>query len=734
MKYIFDAPTTGRIRERLEDLPLPASGDAVLQPIYQRLYEEIEKEDPVTRLLAHRVIQWLLHQLTPLPTQTLLEAVSSSVGSSVAFKLQRSNPGIDEVKAACHHLVIHNPKSGQFEFGHISVVEFIRWQNTPIFSDVAANSTLAAACLGTLTRQQKSEYGPKEPSFVTYAHVSWAWHWREATVSTVSSDLQDIFNQFWDDDDHLQAFIAYFHEYKSDLDSIWQYDWQWESSRGLYSYNGASKLGSILIKWNSLENIHLKRKVPSSQRWFLACTHGLATAADGLVERQCIDGKSAMFVSGIKLAVAFGNVRLLETMVSKHLNTAQLHGSGTSLLHHAANFRNLQSLQACLEWFPDAINLRSSGAEEEEWDSTPLLMALRSAGRGVQSEDSTFIQVLLEAPKIDLGASDRHGQTALHLALLLEGIGYYVVDALLNKGSIGVFRRDIDGQTQMAVAEKVADHAYLRPHLLQKFRNQADPLHAAARAGDDEAVGKMLSQPNLENGKARTDIISAFLLAAEKGHIECMLLMLRSRKVNVDDQDQDGFSALMLAAINGKDYAVTKLRLQGANVMLETSAGRTALFFAIRKKRMSVLKALLLQMSASPFDINHQDSRTGRTALHYVCEYAPPTEMDWALPSRREILEELLIYNPDVSIRGKDGKMPRDIAAANGFLDLVGLLEPVETTSMKLMQSPATAAEARHDQDAESALVRRAKVHGADVVTWYTFESLKALEDILSNH
>jgi hypothetical protein len=144
----------------------------------------------------------------------------------------------------------------------------------------------------------------------------------------------------------------------------------------------------------------------------------------------------------------------------------------------------------------------------------------------------------------------------------------------------------------------------------------------------------------------------------------------------------------MFATISGEGRLVTKLRQKGASIVLETSAGRNAWFFVITNKRMSVLQALLLPMTASPFDINHQDSVTGKTALHYACQYAEPIGTDGSLASREDILGELLQHKPDINIKDNKGKTPRDLAATNGFMDLVASLTPVKPTGI---EAPKTA-------------------------------------------
>ncbi|KAI1624385.1 hypothetical protein EDD37DRAFT_694576 [Exophiala viscosa] len=728
IKYIFGA-TTKRIRERLES-PFLFHRAATLSC-------DQYKGDPVDQLLARRVIKWLLHQFLPLTDRALLKAISFGVDDEISLKLQSSDIGIDEVKAACHHLVIHNPKFHRFEFGHVSVVEFFQWKSSPALGDLEAHSTMAASCLSFLALQDSSDEQisryralaatmyPSIPyhdkgTFERYAILSWIWHWREAQ-HTPSAALQDLFDGFWFYKSRLQACIEAIDSFSSTLEFMAHPD---GIGHHRLTQNSWCYLLRVLMQWKSNR---------LAQRWFLVCAQDLSSVADDIFLRVPADAGSLLFVAGIKLAVTFGSTRLLELTNSKYFAFSKLHDSGTSLLHHAANLRNAQSIQKCLELFPDAVNLCPSGALKDEWVTVPFLMALRPESRSEET-DSTSLELFLKNPKLDLGASDKQGRTALHYSLP-KGLDRVILNLALERDPRATFRWDINGRNFMKIAFR---H---HPQTLASVQAHyaAYDLHSAARTRDIGALDKALLKLHNEKGTAaHQDLLQALLSATEYGTVECMKMILGSPHVDVNDQDEYGFSALMVASRNGKYHAVLELRSRGANVVLETPAGRNALAFAFQAidlrsglcgdRALALLKALLIPMTQSPLNINHRDSKGGRTVLHYACERGVESYFGWAraaeldthrrIDVRCKLLREILSHKPDINIRDRNGETARDVAEGNALFELVNLLDRANISSSQSSD---------YSSNAEEFATPAASHDRLDIGSFFSFESFDDL-------
>ncbi len=76
--------------------------------------------------------------------------------------------------------------------------------------------------------------------------------------------------------------------------------------------------------------------------------------------------------------------------------------------------------------------------------------------------------------------------------------------------------------------------------------------------------------------------IKTFIQAAEEGNEETVLSFLNRNEVNVNDKDNDGFTALIWAAANNNERMVSLLIDRGADVNSENDDGDTALDFAER--------------------------------------------------------------------------------------------------------------------------------------------------------
>lgn len=77
-----------------------------------------------------------------------------------------------------------------------------------------------------------------------------------------------------------------------------------------------------------------------------------------------------------------------------------------------------------------------------------------------------------------------------------------------------------------------------------------------------------------------------------KERAEMLELAAKFRKINVNQQDYDGMTALMLAAEAGKVEAVKTLKLFKADILLKNDKGKTALDLARSKNNTEIVKLL----------------------------------------------------------------------------------------------------------------------------------------------
>lgn len=106
-------------------------------------------------------------------------------------------------------------------------------------------------------------------------------------------------------------------------------------------------------------------------------------------------------------------------------------------------------------------------------------------------------------------------------------------------------------------------------------------------------------------------------VAARKGSMPLVQLLLNTPKVRLDQQDHEGYTPLMVAALNGHSDVVSKLLICHADPTRILGNGETALHLASNCSSKGVASALL-EFGA---DVTAKTSDSGMTPLHYAAMY-----------------------------------------------------------------------------------------------------------------
>ena len=147
---------------------------------------------------------------------------------------------------------------------------------------------------------------------------------------------------------------------------------------------------------------------------------------------------------------------------------------------------------------------------------------------------------------------------------------------------IGIFEMTVDGQYILKKEEET-----------QFSFDQA--LQEASKLGDDEVVQFLLDlidNVNYQNNEGRT----ALMLASEEGH-EQVIQTLVLAEGNINIQDNNGYTALMIACDTNSYTIVNYLLQAGANPDLQNDAFDTAIIIACQNSHFGIVK-LLLQFNA----------------------------------------------------------------------------------------------------------------------------------------
>lgn len=184
-----------------------------------------------------------------------------------------------------------------------------------------------------------------------------------------------------------------------------------------------------------------------------------------------------------------------------------------------------------------------------------------------------------------------------------------------------------------------------------------DRLMKAVERGEVDKVAAVLSKKGVIPTKLDVEGRSAFHLAATRGHLDCLNLLL-GHNVDVTAADATGKNALHLASRNGHFLCVQKLLQHNCPVGNVDLQGRTALHDAIMAGCPSSVK-LLCDSGAS---VNAPDF-DGRTPLVLATQMCHP-----------QICQQLLEQGADITVRDKQNKTVLILGCEFGCKDAVEVL------------------------------------------------------------
>ncbi|XP_058851484.1 uveal autoantigen with coiled-coil domains and ankyrin repeats-like [Acipenser ruthenus] len=184
-----------------------------------------------------------------------------------------------------------------------------------------------------------------------------------------------------------------------------------------------------------------------------------------------------------------------------------------------------------------------------------------------------------------------------------------------------------------------------------------DRLMKAVERGEVDKVSATLSKKGVNPTKLNVEGQSAFHLAASRGHLDCLNIML-GHHVAVTAADATGKNALHLASRNGQSLCVQKLLQHNCPTGNVDLQGRTALHDAVIAGCSSSVK-LLCDSGAS---VNAKDF-DGRTPLVLATQMCHP-----------KICQLLLDRGADISARDKQSKTALILGCEYSCKDAVEVL------------------------------------------------------------
>ncbi|XP_029434927.1 ankycorbin isoform X2 [Rhinatrema bivittatum] len=190
-----------------------------------------------------------------------------------------------------------------------------------------------------------------------------------------------------------------------------------------------------------------------------------------------------------------------------------------------------------------------------------------------------------------------------------------------------------------------------------EWNKNDERLLQAVEHGDAEKVVSLLAKKGVGATKQDSEGKTAFHVAATKGSVECLRIML-THGVDVTAQDAAGHSALHLAAKNSHLDCAKKLLQFKCPAEATDNSGKTALHYAAASGCLQVVQ--LLCEHKCPVNVKDLD---GNNSLLIAVQSSHP-----------EVCRYLLNHGADINSRDKSGRTAVMLACENGRLSLVELL------------------------------------------------------------
>jgi len=266
---------------------------------------------------------------------------------------------------------------------------------------------------------------------------------------------------------------------------------------------------------------------------------------------------------------------------------------------------------------------------------TPLNIASQS------KNNLTVVEALLKAGA-NMDIANKDGETPIYIASMRDNLPVF---ELLLKAGANVDIANKDGETPINKASQYGNltivEALLKAGANMDIANKygETPILCAFDKGHDKVVETLL-KAGAKLDESRMNLFSA----SEKGHTGIVSSLLKAG-AKLDSVDNDGNTALMLAAVNGHFELVKQFIKSGANVDIKNNNNKTALML-ISSVKISEEKPLLKDELVKIAEILikakakvNEMSDIGETALLYA-----------SYRGHTDIVRMLIKSNADVNV------------------------------------------------------------------------------------
>ncbi|XP_078608742.1 transient receptor potential cation channel subfamily A member 1-like [Branchiostoma floridae x Branchiostoma japonicum] len=320
----------------------------------------------------------------------------------------------------------------------------------------------------------------------------------------------------------------------------------------------------------------------------------------------------------------------------------------------------------------------------------------------VNSGDVDHVRTLLNEPGVDVNARGDGNSTPLHLAVINNDIS--VVKLLLERDA-DIYAEDADhvspwrlaqaAQCSLQILQVILKAAAdLQSDVVDSNQAATSPSKAVpaadcgwalmevAKSGGSQATEKLRSLLSISGDVSMTqrDSRGRTILHHAVANQEALQFLLESGRTTdlLEVADEDGCTALLLAAEGGYTESVSSLLVAGANREAADKNGQTALHKSAGRGHYNVVDAILTSedmadgVAGLVDDIRDTNDVTSRLVNTLDRQGRKPLHMA-AEKGQEKIVRLLLEKNTSIN-KTRDGRSPLDLAAESGSAETVETL------------------------------------------------------------
>ena len=382
--------------------------------------------------------------------------------------------------------------------------------------------------------------------------------------------------------------------------------------------------------------------------------------------------------------------RNILTILAQHESCNKINMTGYTPLHLACKEDNIESVKVLVESPTCNLNVQNRDGD------TVLHIAIRSTQHNAEK-----VQCILKSGKCDSNIANDAKNTPLHVAVQKNDFGIFC-EILRNK-QCNVNIQNTEGNTPLHLAviggcqdeivKAFSKHKSCDPNFLNS--RSMTPLHIAAASGKIEHVKVLIRfcDPSIRNGRGNTPLHEAVIqryprniltilaqhescnkinmtgytplhLACKEDNIESVKVLVESPTCNLNVQNRDGDTALLIA-IRSTQHNAEKvqciLKSGKCDSNIANDAKNIPLHVAVQKNDFGIFCEILRNKQCN---VNIQNTE-GNTPLHLAVIGGCQDEIVKAFSKHKSC---------DPNLLNSRSMTPLHIAAASGKIEHVDIL------------------------------------------------------------